>query len=89
MSSMRLVSGSKGKGLRALSAMPAGTRGTVHRVRATGGDRLDRLVALGVTAGAPVTVLQTFPGIVFLCDQTELAVERAVADTILVQTAEG
>jgi Fe2+ transport system protein FeoA len=87
MSSMRLVSGSRS--VRALSSLPSGTRGTVHRVHARAGDRVDRLVALGVTAGAPVTVLQTFPGIVFLCDQTELAVERAVADTILVTIAEG
>jgi len=46
--------------------------------------RAGRLLALGVTPGARITVLQTFPGIVFLCDQTELAVERDVARTILV-----
>ena len=46
---------------------------------------MDRLLALGVTPGATVTMLQTFPGIVFLCDQTELAVERAVADAILIK----
>jgi Fe2+ transport system protein FeoA len=86
MSSMHLVSGSNG--LRTLSSLLPGARGTVHRVHAHPLDRIDRLVALGVTAGAPITVLQTFPGIVFLCDQTELAVERAVADTILVRAAE-
>jgi len=86
MSSMRLVSGSKG--LRALSSLPAGTCGTVRRVHAGDGDRVDRLMALGVTAGASIKVLQTFPGIVFLCDQTELAVERSVAQAILVKTRE-
>lgn len=86
MSSMRLVSGSKG--LRALSSLAPGERGIVRRIQARD-DRHDRLVALGVTAGAPVTVLQTFPGIVFLCDQTELAVERAVADAVLVKLVEG
>jgi Fe2+ transport system protein FeoA len=84
---MRLVSGSKG--VRTLSSLRPGARATVHRVQGHGVDRVDRLVALGVTAGAPITVLQTFPGIVFLCDQTELAVERAVADTILVRLSEG
>jgi len=74
--------------LQTLSSLPPGARGTVHRVHAHSRDRIDRLVALGVTAGAPITVLQTFPGIVFLCDQTELAVERAVADTILVKPSE-
>jgi Fe2+ transport system protein FeoA len=38
-----------------------------------------------VTPGAAVTVLQTFPGIVFECDQTEVAVERAVAWAILIE----
>jgi Fe2+ transport system protein FeoA len=50
--------------------------------------RIERLLALGITAGAVVTMLQTFPGVVFLCDQTELAVERAVADAILVRPME-
>jgi Fe2+ transport system protein FeoA len=86
MSSMRLVSGSRRS--RTLSSLAPGARGHVLRVHAHG-DRLDRLVALGVTAGAPVTVLQTFPGVVFLCDQTELAVERMVADAIIVKLLEG
>jgi hypothetical protein len=42
----------------------------------------------GGAIGAAVTVLQTFPGIVFLCDQTELAIERKVADSILIGTEE-
>jgi len=56
----------------------------VVRVDSDMKDRFDRLVALGVTPGASVTVLQVFPGIVFLCDQTELAVERSVAAAIRV-----
>jgi Fe2+ transport system protein FeoA len=47
--------------------------------------RLQRLMALGVTPGARIRVLQRFPGIVFQCDETELAVERAVARAILVK----
>jgi Fe2+ transport system protein FeoA len=46
--------------------------------------RAERLTALGVTVGAPIRVLQTFPGIVFECDQTEMAVERRVASAIYV-----
>jgi DtxR family Mn-dependent transcriptional regulator len=57
------------------------------RIQAHRGDRVDRLVAFGVTPGAPVTVLQTFPGVVFLCDQTELAVERSVAESIVIEVA--
>src|SRR5689334_20052200 len=96
MSSMRLVSGSNGQGttahapgLRRLSSMAAGARGVVHHVHPHGCGRVDRLHALGVTAGAVILVLQTFPGVVFQCDQTELAVERSVADLILITPAEG
>ena len=74
-------------GARPLASLAAGQSGTVHHVVAHP-DRLDRLRALGVTPGAAVIVLQTSPGIVFRCDQTELAIERAVADAILVLLAE-
>jgi len=86
MSSITLVFGSKGT--TALSTLRAGSRGVVVDVRCSEGARFNRLLGLGVTPGARVTVLQTFPGIVFLCDQTELAVERGVADSIIVRTEE-
>jgi Fe2+ transport system protein FeoA len=71
-----------------LSALREGARGTVVGVRASDSGRADRLLALGVTPGAAVTVLQIFPGIVFQCDQTELAIERTVADSILIRPEE-
>lgn len=74
--------------LRPLCDVPDGTRGVVAVVGRDREARLDRLLALGVTPGASVTVLQTFPGIVFLCDQTELAVERDVAAAILIRLLE-
>jgi Fe2+ transport system protein FeoA len=40
---------------------------------------------MGVSPGASIRVLQTFPGIVFECDQTELTIERAVAASIFVE----
>lgn len=67
-----------------LSTLAPGTRGVVRRVIPDSNGRADRLTALGVTPGAQIEVLQTFPGIVFRCDQTELAVEPAVARAILV-----
>ncbi|HMF96043.1 MAG TPA: FeoA family protein [Vicinamibacterales bacterium] len=72
----------------ALSTLRAGSRGVVVDVCCSEAARFSRLVGLGVTPGARITVLQTFPGIVFLCDQTELAVERGVADSIVVRTEE-
>lgn len=71
-----------------LSTLPVGTHALVSGVTEPRAARVERLLSLGITAGAVVTMLQTFPGVVFLCDQTELAVERAVADTILVRPME-
>ena len=77
---------SRSSELRPLASLPPGTRGRVVRVTRDLTSRAERLAAMGVSPGAQVTVLQTFPGIVFECDQTELAVERTVARAILVTT---
>lgn len=71
--------------LKTLASLPAGSRGRVTRVARDLTGRAERLAALGVTTGAAIRVLQTFPGIVFECDQTEMAVERAVARSIYVE----
>ena len=86
MSSMRLAFTSDGG--RPLPSLAEGAHAIVVDVRADRAGRADRLLSLGVTPGARVTLLQRFPGIVFLCDQTELAVERAVADAIIVRPEE-
>jgi Fe2+ transport system protein FeoA len=67
-----------------LASLPVGASGRVARITRDLTGRAERLAALGISAGATIRVLQTFPGIVFECDQTELAVERAVARSILV-----
>ena len=73
---------------RSVASLAVGTRGVVVEVRADANGRADRLLSLGVTPGALVCVLQTLPGIVMMCDQTELAVERRVADAIFVRVQE-
>lgn len=76
-------------GIRPLSRLRTGQPGVVVEVASGEDDRAGKLLALGVTPGARIVVLQTFPGIVFLCDQTELAIERGVAESILVRPVEG
>ena len=71
-----------------LSSLRVGAHAIVSSVAHTSTPRVEQLLSLGVLPGALVTMLQTFPGVVFLCDQTELAVERAVADAILVRPME-
>lgn len=65
-----------------LSSLRAGARGHVVRVKRDLTSRAERLAALGVGPGARITVLQTFPGLVIECDQTELALERVVGSAI-------
>jgi Fe2+ transport system protein FeoA len=65
--------------------MKVGSAGVVLRVLRDEAGRTERLRALGVTPGARVKVLQRFPGFVFECDQTELAVEPEVARAIVVE----
>lgn len=67
-----------------LAHLAPGARGRIARITRDLTGRAERLAALGVTTGASIHVLQTFPGIVFECDQTEMAVERAVARAILI-----
>lgn len=78
-------SGSRSEVVRPLATLEAGATGVVVRVVRDRTGRADRLAALGVTPGARVRVLQTFPGIVFQCDETEIAVERDVARAVLVE----
>lgn len=83
MSSVRPVFGSERSSRTVpLTSLSVGARAVIVDVPG------ERLFALGVTPGAVVVVLQKCPGIVFQCDQTELAVERAVADAVIVQVEE-
>jgi Fe2+ transport system protein FeoA len=70
---------------RRLASLTVGEVGVVVRVLRDNPERAERLKALGVTPGARVRVLQRFPGFVFECDQTELAVEPVVARAIVVE----
>lgn len=70
---------------RRLASLAVGQSGVVLRVLRDNPERAERLKALGVTPGARIRVLQRFPGFVFECDQTELAVEPVVARAILVE----
>jgi Fe2+ transport system protein FeoA len=89
---MRLAFSSERPRVQPLSSLAVGQRGVVVDVHAPHGTtaslRVERLLSLGVSPGAAVTLLQRFPGVVFLCDQTELAIERGVADAVLVRLTE-
>ena len=72
------------QGLR-LSALVSGQHARVVRVLSHNAATAERLAAFGVTPGARLTVLQTFPGMIFQCDETEFAIEPDVARSIVVE----
>ena len=71
-----------------LTALRPAATGRVVRVLRDLTGRAERLAALGVTAGASIRLLQRFPVFVFECDQTEIAIESAMATVILVEIDE-
>ena len=64
----------------------AGDRVLVGAVEAAPA-RIDRLAALGILPGVELKVQQTRPVVVIECDETVLALERAIASEILVVAA--
>jgi Fe2+ transport system protein FeoA len=66
-----------------LSAMRPGATGIVSEIRATP-SRVDKLAALGVLPGVEVRVQQNQPVVVVELGETVLAIERELAEGILV-----
>jgi hypothetical protein len=72
-----------------LSSLPVGAQAIVSSVlEGVSPPLIEQVRSLGVTPGAFVTMMQLFPSVVFLCDQAELAVEKMLADVILVRPLE-
>jgi Fe2+ transport system protein FeoA len=66
-----------------LSAMRDGATGIVSEIRATA-SRIDKLAALGLLPGVEVRVQQSKPVVVVELGETVLAIERDLADGVLV-----
>ncbi len=69
----------------ALSEMEEGERGAIAYLHTKERDRLERLLALGVLPGQPVTLLQRFPSFVFRVGETQIAVDSDLAAHIYVR----
>jgi Fe2+ transport system protein FeoA len=68
-----------------LSTLETWTCGVVIWVDPHRGDAVDRLLGFGITPGANVKVLQTYPTFKLLCDEAELSIDPALADAIFVK----
>ncbi len=68
-----------------LSQLAPGQKGRVAYVYASEPNQLQKLMAMGVLPGAPISLIQRFPSYVFQIRQTQFAVDKEIADTIYVR----
>lgn len=68
-----------------LSRMEPGQKGRVAYVHAPELGHLQKLMAMGILPGAPVTLIQSFPSYVFKMGETQFAVDGEIAGAIYVR----
>jgi DtxR family Mn-dependent transcriptional regulator len=68
-----------------LSNLAPGTSGRIAYIHTRERRALEKLIAMGALPGAEVEVIQTFPSFLFQVGQTQVAVDRQIADTIYVR----
>lgn len=71
-----------------LSQFVPGQEGKVAYIYAPESDQLQKLVAMGVLPGAPISLIQSFPSYVFQMHQTQFAVDKEIAEAIYVRLVE-
>jgi DtxR family transcriptional regulator, Mn-dependent transcriptional regulator len=72
----------------ALSGLTPGHGGKVAYIHSTEPDQLQKLTAMGILPGEPISLLQDFPSYVFQIGRTQFAVDREIAGTIYVRLVE-
>ena len=70
---------------RPLPTLRNGESGVIARIDAVAPERLVKLSSLGVMPGVRVVLVQRNPAVVLRIAETTIAVDRAVADEILVE----
>ncbi len=71
-----------------LSQLARGQKGNVAYIYALESDKLQKLMAMGILPGAPISLIQSFPSYVFQARQTQFAVDKEIADAIYVRLVE-
>lgn len=71
-----------------LSQLAQGQKGKVAYVYAPESSQLQKLMAMGILPGAPISLIQSFPSYVFQIGQGQFAVDKEIADAIYVRLVE-
>jgi len=72
-----------------LSQLAPGQKGKVAYIHAPESDQLQKLVAMGILPGAPISLIRSFPSYVFQAGQTQFAVDKEIADAIYIRLVKG
>jgi DtxR family Mn-dependent transcriptional regulator len=73
--------------VRPLSRFISGERGMVAYISSPYHDRLTRLESMGLSPGQEIIVRQVHPSFIVSCGETELALEKSVADEIYLRVS--
>ena len=71
-----------------LSQLAQGQKGKVAYIYAPESSQLQKLMAMGIFPGAPISLIQSFPSYAFQAGQTQFAVDKEIADAIYVRLVE-
>ncbi len=71
-----------------LSQLAQGQKGKVAYIYAPESNKLQKLMAMGILPGTPISLIQNFPSYVFQARQTQFAVDKEIADAIYVRLVE-
>lgn len=71
-----------------LSQLSPGQAGKVAYIHTAEPDQLQKLTAMGILPGAPISLVQDFPSYVFQIRQTQFAVDKEIASSIYVRLTE-
>jgi len=71
-----------------LADLSPGASGRIAYIHTKERATLDKLIAMGALPGAEVSVIQTFPSYVFQVGQTQVAVDRPIAESIYVRVGQ-
>ncbi len=71
-----------------LSQLAPGQKGKVAYIYAPESSQLQKLMAMGILPGAPISLIQSFPSYVFQAGQTQFAIDKEIADAIYIRLVE-
>ena len=69
-----------------LSSIEVGCEGRIAYITSKKHQRLQRLMAMGVVPGLSIKLLQSFPSFVIQVEETQIALDKEVADEIFVRS---